>query len=342
MAPLRVLIVEDSLTMRIRLRGALGSDPGIEIVAEAEDGKQAIALCERHRPDIITMDMMLPSMTGLAATEYIMAHCPTPILIVSSSVNRGELFRSYDALAAGAVDILDKPMGTEPDGLWEQKLVTLVKRVARIRVITHPRARLSAARAPQGDRPAPASCAVVAIGASTGGPAAIAKVLRDLPASFRLPILFVLHINDILGIGFADWLDAQTGRRVSYPKEGEPVAAAAGRVIMAPADRHLVVRNGHLQLTTDPERHSCRPSVDVLFDSVAESYGAAAAGCLLTGMGRDGAQGLLKIREAGGTTFAQDERSSVVFGMPREAIALGAARHILGLDEIGAALSALA
>jgi two-component system chemotaxis response regulator CheB len=320
----------------------LESDPELELVGEASDGKRAIELCQELRPDVVTMDMMLPVMSGLAATEYIMAHCPTPILIVSSSVNRGELFRSYDALAAGAVDILDKPMGTEPDGLWEQKLVTLVKRVARIRVITHPRARLSAVHAPQGDRPASANCAVVAIGASTGGPAAIAKVLRDLPASFRLPILFVLHVNDILGIGFADWLDAQTGRRVSYPTEGEPVAAAAGRVIMAPADRHLVVRNGRLHLTTDPERHSCRPSVDVLFDSVAEGYGAASAGCLLTGMGRDGAQGLLKIREAGGTTFAQDEQSAVVFGMPREAIALGAARHILGLDEIGPALAALA
>src|SRR5262249_20123102 len=137
MAFLRVLIVEDSLTTRIRLRGILSADPGIEVVAEAEDGKEAIALCEKHRPDIITMDMMLPNMTGLAAIDYIMAHCPPPILIVSSWVNRGELFRAYDALAAGAVDILDKPMGPETDEHWEQKLLTLVKRVARIRVITH-------------------------------------------------------------------------------------------------------------------------------------------------------------------------------------------------------------
>jgi two-component system chemotaxis response regulator CheB len=327
----------------------LSTDPDFELIGEAEDGKRAIEICQKHRPDVITMDMMLPVMTGLAATEYIMAHCPTPILVVSSSVNRAELFRTYEALAAGAVDVLEKPTGFEPDGDWERKFIALVRLVSRIRVITHPRARLGGfnkrtlaeAAQPQDPAGAGSGCEVVAIGASTGGPAAIVEILRSLPAAFQLPILFVLHINEPFGASFADWLDGQTGRRVAYGRDGDTVAAAVGRVVMAPAGRHLVVRDGRLRLTLDPERHSCRPAVDVLFESVAREYGSAAAACLLTGMGRDGALGLLKLRQAGGMTIAQDEATSVVHGMPGEAIALGAARRILPLDQIGAFVATL-
>jgi two-component system, chemotaxis family, protein-glutamate methylesterase/glutaminase len=346
----RILVVEDSVTVRKHLVAILAADPEIELVGEAEDGKRAIEICQRDRPDVITMDMMLPVMSGLAATEYIMAHCPTPILVVSSSVNRGELFRTYEALAAGAVDVLEKPSGSEPDGAWEERFLAIVKLVARIRVITHPRARLGGLGQPAPrpippsfDLPGPAGkCELVAIGASTGGPGAIVEILRGLPARFRLPILFVLHINEPFGTAFAEWLDGQTPRRVAYAKDGEPVAAATGRVVMAPAGRHLVVRDGRLHLTLDPERNFCRPSVDVLFESVARDYGARAAACLLTGMGKDGALGLLNVRQAGGLTIAQDEMSSVIYGMPREAVLLGAAARVLRLDEIGPALASLA
>ena len=142
MPKLRVLVVEDSLTVRKRLIEILNGEPDIEVVGEAEDGKRAIELCQQNRPDVITMDMMLPVMSGLAATEYIMAHCPTPILVVSASINRGELFKIYEALAAGAVDVLEKPDGTATAGAWESRFIAMVKLVARIRVITHPRARL--------------------------------------------------------------------------------------------------------------------------------------------------------------------------------------------------------
>ncbi len=349
MAKTRVLVVEDSATVRGRLIEILGSDPDIELVGEAGDGKQGIELCLQCRPDVITMDMMLPVMSGLAATEYIMAHCPTPILVVSASTNRGELFKIYEALAAGAVDVLEKPTGAEPDDVWEHRFLAAVKLVARIRVITHPRARLEGLQRPSveampqppGPRPESRRYEVVAIGASTGGPGAIVEVLRGLPAEFDLPILFVLHINEPFGTAFADWLDGQTARGVSYPKDGIPVAAIGGRVVVAPGDRHLIVRDGRLRLTDEAERHSCRPSVDVLFESVAREYGAAAGACLLTGMGKDGAQGLLKIREAGGLTIAQDESSSVIYGMPREAARLGAAMHILRLGEIGPRLGTL-
>jgi two-component system chemotaxis response regulator CheB len=294
------------------------------------------------------MDMMLPVMTGLAATEYIMAHNPTPIVIVSASVNRGELFKTYEALAAGAVDVLEKPLGDQTSGSWEKHFISTVKVVSRIRVITHPRARLNSYGKAVPIAPAlPVSGEtarrrrLIAIGASTGGPGAIVDVLRNLPVSINLPVLFVLHINEPFGTAFADWLDGQTDWRVRYPTDGDLVQSAAGTVVMAPPGRHMVVNHGRLRLTDDAERHSCRPSIDVLFQSVADECGAVSAGCLLTGMGKDGAAGLLAIRRAGGATVAQDEATSVVYGMPREAALLGAAERILPLGEIGGALTAL-
>jgi len=183
------------------------------------------------------------------------------------------------------------------------------------------------------------ACRAIAIGASTGGPAAIVDVLRPLPAGFAVPIFLVIHIGEPFGTAFADWLDGQTAQRVAYARDDQPVTSVRG-VTMAPPDRHLVVRGGRLRLVADPPRHSCRPSVDVLFESVAREYGRAGAGCLLTGMGRDGATGLLEIRRAGGRTLAQDEATSVVYGMPREAAMLGAAERVLPVGEIGPALAA--
>lgn len=345
---IRVLVVEDSLTIRKHLCEVLAAEPGIVVVGEAEDGKRAIELCQELRPDVITMDMMMPIMSGLSATEYIMAHCPTPILIVSSSTNRGELFKTYDALAAGAVDVLDKPLGDEPDAAWERKLIAAVRMVTRIRAITHPRARLAGYQRNMMPATAPAilgngkqTCQVIGIGVSTGGPSAIVDILHALPADFALPILLVLHIGEPFGASFADWLDGQSERRVCFAKNGLPVAPLAGMVAMAPPNWHMVVRAGQLRLNQEAERHSCRPSVDVLFESLAQEYGPAAAACLLTGMGHDGAAGMLAVRNAGGFTIAQDEASCVVYGMPREAVNLGAVERSLPLGEIGPALAAL-
>ncbi len=349
MAKIRVLMVEDSATIRGRFEEILATDPELELVGTATDGKMAIELCEALRPNVVTMDMMLPTMSGLASTEYIMAHFPTPILIVSSSTNRGELFKTYEALAAGAVDVLDKPLGDEVDGDWERRFLSTLKLVSRIKVITHPRARLpasakssQAALPPRYDAVGGQDYDVIAIGASTGGPGAILEVLGALPPHFSLPIVMVLHINEMFAPAFAEWLDGQTTRRVAYARDGEPVESHAGRVVMAPPGQHMVVRGGRLHLSRDPERHSCRPSVDVLFESVADEYGSRAAAALLTGMGRDGATGLLDIRRAGGLTIAQDEATSVVYGMPREAAVIGAAMRILPLGEIGRAIGGLA
>ena len=340
MSRLRVLVVEDSLTVRRRLCEVLASDREIEVVGVAADGRQAIEACRTLRPDVITMDMMLPLMTGLAATEYIMAHFPTPILVVSASFNRGEVFRTFDALAAGAVDVLEKPTGEEADGDWERRLLSSVKMAARIRVITHIRARMNG-RMPTALATNRPWCQCVAIGASTGGPGAIVEVLRALPTPMRVPVLVVLHINEPFGTSFADWLDGQTSHRVSFAVDMEPLAGAAGRVLMAPPGCHLVLQHGLLRLTNGAERHSCRPSVDTLFESLAAEQGAGTAACLLTGMGRDGAAGLLAIRRAGGLTIAQDEATCVVYGMPREAAQMGAAERVLPLGEIGPALAAV-
>jgi two-component system, chemotaxis family, protein-glutamate methylesterase/glutaminase len=349
MTKLRILVVEDSLTIRRRFCEILAADPEIEVIAEAEDGKRAIELCEALRPDVVTLDMVMPVMSGLAATEYIMAYMPTPILIVSASTNRGELFQTYDALAAGAIDVLEKPTLSDVDTAWERRFVAAVKLVARIKVITHPRARLagsersvaaarqeSAAPAIKHARPEQGPVyRVVALGASTGGPAAIVKVLRALPRNLPVPVLFVLHIDEPFGTVFAEWLDNQTPHRVAYARDRESLDLLLGQVIMAPPGRHLTVERGHLRLSSDPPRHSCRPSVDVLFESLAADRGAEVLACLLTGMGRDGAAGLLAIRRTGGFTIAQDESTSIIYGMPREAAVLGAAQLILPLDQIG-------
>ncbi|MGB6539004.1 MAG: chemotaxis-specific protein-glutamate methyltransferase CheB [Xanthobacteraceae bacterium] len=347
MALTRVLVVEDSATVRERLIRALADDRDIDIVGVAKDGSQGVELCRLHRPDAITMDMMMPVMSGLAATEYIMAHCPTPILIVSSSLNRGELFKIYDALSAGAVDVLEKPTGEELDGEWQRRLRSAVKLVAKIKVISHIRARLQARpRVCEILTPAPASQhayrrRIVAIGASTGGPGAVSEVLRSLPRHFRIPVLVVVHMNATFASALTDWLNAQSELHVVPAQNGALVASLQGCVAVAPGDRHLIVRSGRIVLTDDAERQSCRPSVDVLFESVAAEYGADAVGCLLTGMGKDGALGLLRIRQAGGLTIAQDEASSVVYGMPREALALGAVACVSSLKDIGPRLAAL-
>jgi two-component system, chemotaxis family, protein-glutamate methylesterase/glutaminase len=344
---LRVLVVEDSLTVRRRLVEAFTAEGSCEVVGEASDGQLGFEQCQRLRPDVVTMDLMMPRVDGLRATELIMGHCPTPIVVLSATENRVEGLRTLDALAAGAVDSVDKPSGLL-DARWLETLLGRVRVAARVRVITHVRARLKS------ERPRSASALplvptlaqtprVLVVGASTGGPAAVRYLLGALPPDFPLPILLVLHTTENFDTAMAEWLEAQSGLSVRKAVDGE-VLPPPGRlcVRMAPGNRHLVLRSGRLWLQDGPERHSCRPSVDELFESVARELGGAAIGCLLTGMGRDGAEGLGALRRAGAPTVVEDESTCVVFGMPREAIRLGAAQHVVGLTGLPLLLTALA
>lgn len=347
MRRIRVLVVEDSLTVRRFLTTALAQDPECEVVGEAAHAADAIRQCTALRPDVVTLDMLLAGeSTGLEVTEHIMAYCPTPILIVSSSFNRGEALKSLDALAAGAVDTLEKPTGREGEADWQRCFLERVKLVARIRVITHVRGRRRVLEqatvrgsTPAGPRAGRSEPRIIAMGASTGGPGAVAEILGDRAHPLPLPVLLVVHLAPGFGRTFAAWLGKMLSVPVMEAVHGAPLPGPGERcVIVSPAEVHLLVEGGQLRLSKAAERHSCRPSIDVLFESVAREFGAAAIGCLLTGMGRDGAEGLLAMRNAGAVTVAQDEATSVVFGMPREAIRLGAASHVLCLQAIAPAL----
>lgn len=340
----RVLVVEDSLTVRKRLVEVLSAADGVEVVGEAADGRGAVEQCRRLRPDVVTMDLVLPDRSGIDAIGDIMAHQPTPILVVSSSTNRGDLFRTCDALAAGALDVLEKPAPIT--GEWERRLIRAVTLVSRVKVITHLRGKLPAveAKAPALVREDGAAGAprLLAIGASTGGPGAVLLLLKSLGLDFPVPILLVLHIGESFAEALASWLASQTGMPVRCAVDGDSLPEPGrASVLMAPAERHLELRGDTLRLTTGAARNSCRPSIDVLFESVAAELGSQAIGCLLTGMGRDGAEGLLSMRQAGAWTIAQDEATSVVYGMPAEAARLGAAAAILPLPDIAPELRRL-
>ena len=349
---IRVLVVEDSVTVRQHLLALLRSDPQFEVVGVAGDGERANELCSGLRPDVVTLDMALPIANGLEITQHIMSECPTPILIVSSSTNRGEALRMFDALMAGAVDVLEKPTPDEVEGLWRKRFLSAVRVVSRVRVVTRPARRSEGgpkprnATTPERSIP-PRTClapALIAIGASTGGPAAVARVLTELRPDFPVPILVVIHIAPMFAPTLAAWLGTQTSIPVSNVQDGQSVpACGVPQILVAPAvDRHLIVRDGRLVTTGEAERNYSRPSVDVLFESIASQVGPRAVGCLLTGRGQDGANGLLAIRLAGGVTLAQDEADCAIFGMPREAIRLGAASHVQSLPGIALMLSAMA
>jgi len=335
---IRVLVVEDSHVVRDLLVFILGSDPEIEVVATAGDGYQAIELASKFHPDVITMDIHMPRLDGLEAVRRIMATDPIPTVIISASVDPGEVGDAFRALEAGAVAVCEKPQGiTHPQyHAQARKIVQTVKMVSEIRVVRRWKPSKSGVCPPAQDRellPGTSKIELVAIGASTGGPPVLRGILFGLTRSFPAPILIVQHIAPGFLPGLVGWLTSATGVSVEIACDAK--IAQRGHAYIAPDGVHMKVqRSCRIDLARGiPENGMC-PSVSVLFRSVAEAFDRSAAGVLLTGMGRDGADELLLMKNKGALTIAQDKESSVIHGMPGEAVKLGAARHVLPPDKI--------
>lgn len=342
---IRVLIAEDSAVTREHLVYLLSQDPALQVVGTARNGLEAVEQAEHLKPDVILMDVHMPRMNGYEATRQIIERVPTPIVMVSASLSRDETAMAFEALKAGALTILDKPSGLEHPGHEEtaRRLVETVKLMAEVKVVRRWPRRQGLGVGGRGlgqEEPIPRPLApssrkirLVAIGASTGGPAVVAEILRGLPADLAAPILVVQHIAPGFTTGLAEWLGQGTRLAVKLAELGEPVQP--GTVYLAPDSTQMgITKEGRIRLTKEPAEDNFCPSASYLFQSVAEAYGRSAVGVLLTGMGRDGAAGLRKLREAGGVTIAQDEETSVVFGMPGEAIRLGAAEYVLSPEQI--------
>jgi two-component system chemotaxis response regulator CheB len=332
---IRVLIVEDSPVVRELLTFILSSDPAIQVIATARDGVVAIRAVREMRPDVVTMDIVMPNMDGFEATRIIMETTPTPIVIVSASWDPKEVAKTFQAMEAGALAAIAKPVGiTHPN--YEQhtkELIQVVKLMSEVKVIK---------RRPQEGKgvmisgkstagmtpPKKQDLKAVAIGASTGGPPAIEAILSRLPKDFPIPLLIVQHIAAGFVHGFAEWLANSSGLPVKIAAQGEYLLP--GQVYIAPDDLQMGVEKGGRIILSNSECESgLRPSVSWMFRSVGEVFGKNAIGVLLTGMGKDGAQELKRMKERGAVTIVQDSESSVVYGMPGEAVAINAHSYVL-------------
>lgn len=338
---IRILVAEDSLTVREFLVEILESDPQIKVVGQAKNGVEAVELAARLKPDLITMDVHMPLLDGFEATKEIMARFPTPIIIVSSSASHREVELSLNAMRAGALMVVEKPggVGSERFDGQRDRLLSMVKAMAHVKVVRRwapgqaPRRAAAALAVPA----ARATVQLVAIAASTGGPAALQRILTDLRGDFPAPVVVVQHIATGFVGGLADWLDAGCNLRVHIAEDGATLRPRT--VYLAPEDRHLGVgAGGRIEVADAPPIKGFRPSATFLFESAARAYGAGLAAVILTGMGNDGVDGLKTVKAAGGVVLAQDEASSVVYGMPREAVAAGVVDVVVPINEVAARL----
>jgi two-component system chemotaxis response regulator CheB len=344
--PIRVLIAEDSLVCRELLVSLLQSADGLQVVGAARDGAEAVRLVRRLRPDVVAMDVFMPEVDGLEATRRIMGEMPCPIVMVSSRLSNNEQGLTFDALQAGALSILRKPTTEDPPEVHEA-LISEIRLMSEVKVVRRwNRSAKGAGKPRRWEKPlivnqnGKSKIQLVAVAASTGGPGALATILGRLPADFPVPILVVQHVTTGFGGGLVKWLDEQTslkvrlGRSASEPKAGE--------VLVAPDNYHMGVNHmGLISLSRSHAKDSICPSANYLFHSVAQVYGATAIGVILTGMGSDGADGLHAMHELGAHTVAQNEETSVVFGMPAVAIESGAVTRIEPLGKIADVLTAL-
>ncbi len=334
---MRIGIVNDLRLAVESLRRAVATLPGATIAWVAEDGAQAVSMCAQDRPDVVLMDMIMPVMDGVEATRRIMQASPCPILVVTATVE-GNAGKVFEALGAGALDAVATP-GIAADGR-PANAEQLVRKIQAIGVIAG-----VGRAAPRGPVPPPAPAPggpgiapFVAVGVSTGGPQALATILQSLPGPMPCSMVIVQHIDPTFAPGLAQWLSGESGQRVEIARGGDVLEPA--RILIAATADHLVIdRAGRLGYTAEPRGEVYRPSVDVFFDSVQAAGAAPGVAVLLTGMGRDGAAGMARLRAAGWHTIAQDRASSVVWGMPGAAVEIGAAAEVLPIGEIGGAIA---
>ena len=366
---IRVLVAEDSHSVRLLLVMLLESDPEIEVVGQAADGNTAVELARSLRPDVVTMDIHMPGLDGLEATARIMHECPTPIVVVSSAVSAQDVASSFGAMKAGALVALPKP-GSGENAMSEDDrriFVSTVKAMSKVKVVRRWRGAYLAIdeRGPPPEKqgtPTPLSdrhhgsapiilspradatgrrrVSLIAIAASTGGPTALQRLFSALPADFPVPIVLVQHIARGFLPGFVSWLAGECALRVKPAEASEFLDA--GTIYVAPDDHHLGVTAGRrTTLISSPPVNGFCPSGSVLFESAANAYGSSVAAVILTGMGSDGVSGLRQVRARGGYVIAQDEATSLIYGMPGEAVNAGVVDISLPLNLIAAHLKQL-
>jgi two-component system chemotaxis response regulator CheB len=339
---IKVLIVEDSLVVRELLKHIIGSDARFQVLAAVESAEQCLDLLETESPDIISLDIRLPGMNGLDATLQIMSKRPTPIVVVAAQVDDDELNIAMNALRAGALSVVEKPVGVTNVAFESMaaKLCTQLAIMSQVKVVRQGIDR--GLRFGTSDLPPPkpvmrpGSYAMVGIVSSTGGPQALVQLLGGLGKDFPLPILLVQHITSSFLDGFVSWLSSTTPFQVKIAREDE--RPLPGHVYVAPIDQHIALVHGSLAILDSPPVCGQKPSGSVLFTSMARELGNKAVGVVLTGMGADGADGLSDIFNAGGYTLAEDSSTCVVFGMPAAARKAGAVREMLPLPTIAARL----
>jgi two-component system, chemotaxis family, protein-glutamate methylesterase/glutaminase len=330
---IKVLIVEDSSVARALLKELLLTDENISIIGEVSNGLEAIEFIKKQKPDVVTIDIVMPKMDGFRATREIMESTPIPTIIVSASFVPEEVENTWKAMEAGAVAILEKPKYSDLSSRERRTaFVNTIKIMSQVKVVRRWKKRDKIApAAPQ--RPIQTADSltkpsVIAIGASTGGPQTLLEVLKPLPANFSIPILVVQHITPGFTKGFANWLNNSIQLNVKIAENAESITP--GSVYIAPDEAHMILNpQGRIGVDRREAQNGVRPSVSALFTSLADNYGRRAVGVILTGMGRDGAAELKLMLNQGAVTIAQDEESSVIFGMPKEAIGMGGAKHIM-------------
>lgn len=345
----RVVLVEDSDIFATLFEECVSSRSEIALLGRAADGKAGIELIKKLKPDVVLMDVQMPRMNGIDAVRVLRTSTSVPVLMMSAVGRDGEASMSFDAMRAGATDFVAKPSDERGFGRMLTRL-TLLKRAIARQTAAQAAVQAAIANAPPANAPAPAvpetlhvagKVRLVGIASSTGGPAALEAVLSTLPAHYDAPIAIVQHMSSGFESDLVEWLDKSTALRVALARPGE--RARPGRVYVATPGAHLVVdRRGVFRFdTTTPPREGHRPSGSVLFHSMVAAYGADCAGVVLTGMGDDGSDGLLALRDVGATTVAQDAASSTIDGMPRAARENGAARVVVPLSGVGTTLRRL-